>query len=456
MSRRLIRWFTRRLGGDRFAGSVLDKVFPTHWSFLLGEIILYSFVVLIGTGVYLTLFFNASGEKVPYQGSYEPLQGTEVTQAYQSVMDISLEVRGGLLIRQMHHWAALLFVAAILAHLCRVYFTGAFRRPREFNWVIGVTLFVLALAMGFTGYSMPGDLLSGLGLRIAYSIAQSIPLVGTWLTFLVFGGEWPVEGFVTRLYPLHILVIPLLLLGMISAHLAILWRQKHTDFAGQGRTESNIAGERLFPGYAVRSLATFSGVVGVVALLGGLAQINPVWLYGPYDPAAASSGSQPDWYIGFLEGALRLMPPWEIRAFGHTVPNPFFPGVILPGIMFTLLYAVPYLHRRVTGDRAEHHVLDRPRDAPWRTAIGIAAITFYLVLMIAGAQDVFAAELGIAVGRMRLILQVLLIIGPAAAGWLALSACRALRKADDHPARGPVGAVLRRNTEGGFDEVHDQ
>ncbi len=455
MSRRVLRWFTKRLGGNRFANSALDKVFPTHWSFLLGEIILYSFVVLVATGVYLTMFFEASAEKVVYAGSYEPLQGVEVTRSYQSMLDISFDVRAGLLIRQIHHWAALLFIAAILAHLCRVFFTGAFRRPRELNWVVGVTLFVLALAMGFTGYSMPGDLLSGLGLRIAYSIAQSIPLVGTWLTFLVFGGEWPVEGFVTRLYPLHIIVIPLLLIGLISAHLAILWRQKHTDFAGRGRTEDNIAGERLYPGYALRSIGLFSGVVGVLALLGGLVQINPVWLYGPYDPAASSSAAQPDWYIGFLEGALRLMPPLEIRAFGHMVPNPFFPGVVLPGIMFTLLFAVPYLHRRFTGDQAEHHVLDRPRDAPVRTAVGVAAITFYLVLMVAGAQDVFANQFGVAVERLRLILQLTLFAGPLVTGWFALSVCRALLEAEDHPARGPLGSVVRRNTEGGFDKVDE-
>ena len=267
--------------------------------------------------------------------------------AYASSLDISFEVRAGLVMRQMHHWAALIFLAALVVHMCRVFFTGAFRRPREINWIVGVTLFVLSIINGFFGYSLLDDLLSGTGVRVGYSIALSIPVAGEWLAFLFFGGEFPNTEFITRFFVLHVLLLPAAIAGLLGAHLAILWRQKHTQFRGPGRTEDNIEGSHLWPSYAAKSIGLFFIVTGVLAALGGLAQINPVWLYGPYDPAqasAATAGSQPDWYVGWLDGALRIMPGWEIRAFGHTIANPFFPGAVLPGH-----HLRPALHLAVAG-----------------------------------------------------------------------------------------------------------
>ncbi|MEZ5256677.1 MAG: cytochrome b [Ilumatobacteraceae bacterium] len=350
-------------------------------------------------------------------------------------------------IRQIHHWAALLFVASIVLHMMRVFFTGAFRKPREINWVLGCTLLLLGLAMGFTGYSLPDDSLSGTGLRIADSVVLSIPVAGEWVSSLLFGGSWPSTIIVSRLFPIHVFVLPLALLGLIGGHLALVWRQKHTQFDGPGRTEDNVVGERVWPGFAMKSIGMLSLTAGTLAALGGFAQINPIWLYGPYDPAASSADAQPDWYIGWLEGALRLMPPLEIRAFGYTVPNPFFPGVLLPGLMFGALYGVPWIERRFTQDHRVHHLLDRPRDAPVRTAIGVAALSVVGVLLLAGAQDVIADTLSVPLATVRRLLQIGLLLVPAASGWFTFRLARSLARRDD-----PSVVEIRRGDSGGYAE----
>ncbi|MBA3655548.1 MAG: cytochrome b, partial [Actinobacteria bacterium] len=327
---------------------------------MLGEIALYALVVLIATGTFLTFFFEPSGHRVTYDGSYAALHGVRMSEAYRSTVRLSFDVRAGLVIRQMHHWAALVFLAAIVVHLCRVFFTGAFRRPREINWIVGVALLVLALFNGFTGYSMPDDLLSGTGLRIAYSIALSVPFAGSWLAFGVFGGEFPAAAIIPRLFVIHILFIPALIVALLTVHMAILWRQKHTQFASPSGSlsgkhsgqaaEDNVVGSHLWPTYAARSVGLFALVVAVLGALGGLVQINPVWLYGPFQPAAVSTAAQPDWYLGWLLGSLRMMPPWEVHIGGYTlVGNAFFGGFLFPTFVFTALYAVPFIDRRFLG-----------------------------------------------------------------------------------------------------------
>jgi|KBSSwiStaDraftv2_1062776.scaffolds.fasta_scaffold02869_3 ubiquinol-cytochrome c reductase cytochrome b subunit len=415
----------RRLGSAGFVRSALNKVFPDHWSFMIGEIALYSFLVLLATGVYLTFFFEPSSQQISYAGSYIPLRGVSMSRAYESTINLSFDVRAGLVIRQIHHWAALVFIAGIVVHVCRIFFTGAFRRPREINWLVGVGLLTLALAEGFAGYSLPDDLLSGTGLRIAYSIAESIPVVGTWVAWGVWGGEFPGAIFLQRLYVVHILIVPGLLLALIGAHMAILWHQKHTQFPGPGRTEDNVVGTRLVPGYATSSIGFLLITVGVLALLGGLAQINPVWSYGPYEPMAVSSLAQPDWYIGFLEGSLRLFPPWEYRGLGHNVPPVLWPGVVLPGLMFTLLAGYPFLEARLSADRGQHHLLDRPRDHPTRTAVGVMALTFYLVLFVAGADDVVALSAQLSINAVVWALRIGLLVLPPAAFFATRALCRA-------------------------------
>jgi ubiquinol-cytochrome c reductase cytochrome b subunit len=423
LATKLERWVDDRLGTASFVRHALVKVFPDHWSFMLGEVALYALVVLIGTGTFLTFFFQPSAHEVTYHGSYAPLDGLRMSEAYRSTVHLSFDVRAGLVIRQMHHWAALIFLAAIVVHLCRIFFTGAFRRPREINWIVGVALLVLGLFNGFTGYSMPDDLLSGTGLRIAYSIALSVPFVGAWLAFLVFGGEFPAEAIIPRLFVIHILFIPALIIGLLTVHMAILWRQKHTQFPGPGRRDDNVVGSHLWPTYAARSLGLLALVVAVTAALGGLAQINPVWLYGPFKPAAVSTAAQPDWYLGWTEGALRVFPAIRLHVFGFRVPEVFFPGVMLPGVTFAALFLWPFLEARVTGDRAPHHLLDRPRDRRGRTALGVGALTFYVVLFLAGGQDIYAQRLGVSIDPVVWTLRVALLVLPVAFGALAWKLC---------------------------------
>ena len=450
------KYVDQRLGSNKFLGRNLGKVFPDHWSFMLGEIALYSFIVVLLTGTFLTLFYDPSMVEVVYNGAYVPLKGVEMSQAYASTLDISFEVRGGLLIRQMHHWSALIFVAAIAVHMFRVFFTGAFRKPREFNWLVGVGLTALALGAGFTGYSLPDDLLSGTGLQIIRGILQSIPLVGTWAAFLVFGGEFPGTEIIPRLYAAHILLIPGLLLGLISAHLMMVWTQKHTQFPGPGRTNNNVVGYPLLPVYMAKAGGFFFIVFGIIALIGGLVTVNPIWIFGPYMPDQVSAGTQPDWYIGWLDGALRLMPNWESVIAGFTISwNVLIPSVVIPGILFTALAFYPFLEAWATGDKREHNLLERPRNAPVRTSIGVVAIVFYGILWIGGGNDIIATTFNLSFNALSWTLRILLIVAPPIAFVVTKRICLGLQRKDrDKLLHGYESGRVLRLPHGEFIEVH--
>ncbi len=451
-----LRYIDDRLGSAGFLRRAMNKVFPDHWSFMLGEIALYSFIILLLTGTYISLFYDASIQKVIYGGSYVPLRGVPMTKAFESTLRLSFDVRGGLVIRQIHHWAALVFVASISVHLMRVFFTGAFRKPREINWLVGVTLLVLGILEGFAGYSLPDDLLSGTGLRIAFSIVESIPVVGTWVGFLLFGSNFPGESFIPRLFVIHILLVPGIILGLITAHMGILWHQKHTDFPGPGKTENTVVGSRMFPTYAAKGGGFFFLVFAVLAGLGGVAQINPVWLYGPYDAANVSAGSQPDWYIGWLDGALRLMPNAETNLFGHTLSwNLFVPTVVMPGLIFTLLALYPFLEPLWTKDRGYHNLLQRPRDNPTRTGIGAMALTFYLILFIAGGNDIIAHIFSLSINVLTWTFRVTLFVGPPFAFWVAKRWAMGLQRREaDIEHHGIETGIIRQLPSGEYVEVH--
>ncbi|MGY4856804.1 cytochrome bc1 complex cytochrome b subunit [Cryobacterium sp. AP23] len=407
------------------------KIFPDHWSFLLGEVALYSFVIILLSGSFLTFFFQASMAEVHYDGSYVPLKGVEMSVAMASSLDISFDVRGGLLMRQVHHWAALLFVASIGLHMLRIYFTGAFRKPRELNWVIGFVLFILAMAEGFTGYSLPDDLLSGNGLRIIDGMVKGIPVVGTWISFLLFGGEFPGTDIVGRLYSLHILLLPAIIVALIALHLLFVVVHKHTQYPGAGRTNNNVVGYPVLPVYAAKAGGFFFIVFGVVMLLASFFTINPIWNYGPYDPSPVSAGTQPDWYIGFADGALRLIPPgleWVI--FGHTYSFNILIPLVGLGLFIGVVLSYPFLEAWVTGDKREHHVLDRPRNAPTRTAIGAAGVTFYAGLWAAASSDIIATHFKLTMEGVIHTLQAIVILGPFIAYFITKRVCLALMKKD--------------------------
>ena len=433
----------------------LNKVFPDHWSFMMGEIALYSFIILLLTGTYLSFFFDPSMQDTVYHGRYVPMQGLTMSRAYASTLDITFDVRGGLIIRQIHHWAALLFLAAMIIHMFRVFFTGAFRKPRELNWLIGLGLITLGIVEGFAGYSLPDDLLSGTGLRIADAIMLSIPVIGTWVSFLVFGGPFPGHVIIERFYIAHVLLIPAILAALIGAHLVLVVRQKHTQFPGHGRTEDTVSGERVFPLYAAKAGGFFFIVAGITAALGGLAQINPVWLFGPYEPRAVSSGSQPDWYMMFLDGSTRLFPSWEIRLFHHTLPALFWPTVVLPGILFTLAGAYPFIEAKMTKDKAFHNLLQRPRDVPVRTSLGAMAIAFYLVLFLSGGNDLIAKAFDISLNAMTWGGRILLLVLPPIAYVVTYRICLGLQRHDREVLEhGMETGIIQVLPHGEFIEVH--
>ncbi|MCZ4491434.1 MAG: ubiquinol-cytochrome c reductase cytochrome b subunit [Conexibacter sp.] len=445
-----IDFVDQRLGASTAVRKALRYLFPDHWSFMLGEVALYSFLILVATGIFLALFYEPSLQTTVYHGSYAPLRGAEVSRAYDSTVNLSFDVPGGLLMRQTHHWAAHLFLVSIVLHLMRVFFTGAFRRPREFNYMIGVTMLGLGLLEGFLGYSLPDDLLSGMGLAIAYSVAMSIPLVGGPLAVLLWGGEFPGAAVLqTRLEIAHVFVLPAVLATLIAVHLVMVMRQHHSQFPGPGRTERNVVGSPLWPGYALRSLSLLAAVAGLLVLLGGLVQINPVWEWGPFEPYLGSNGAQPDWYLGWLIGALRLMPNFEPTVGGATlVPNPFFGGLLFPTVVFATLYAWPWLEERVRRDRARHELLDRPRDNPTRTAIGAAFLTWVVLVFVAGSADRVLLSIGFSyAGQIRLF-RVLVFVAPVLVYLVTKRICRELRDRELHPVRTFTGEVVQRAPDG--------
>jgi ubiquinol-cytochrome c reductase cytochrome b subunit len=439
------------------ARSGLRKVFPDHWSFLLGEIALFCFVILLATGTFLTFFYVPSSTPVTYDGGYVPLQGREVSAAFDSVLTLSFEVRAGLLMRQIHHWAALVFVAIVVLHLSRVFFTGAFRRPREINWLVGFTLLVLVMLEGFTGYSLPDDLLSGTGARIAYSAALSIPFIGPWAASLLFGGEFPTAALISRFFVIHVLFIPGLIIGAISVHLVFVVIHKHTQYRGGRARETNVIGQAFWPTQAFVSTGLFFLTAAFLALIGGLFQVNPIWAYGPFDATVVSSPAQPDWYLGWLDGALRIFPPIEPTILGVTIPSPFIPGVVVPGVIFTLVAIWPFLEARLTRDDREHHILDNVGDHPIRTATGVAILTLFGTLTLAGGNDVLAFYLSSGVETLTQVFRVLTLVLPVVAWIVTYGVCRArlsrLQASGGESHRG--GTALRRTADGGFEEVEN-
>ncbi|HLK96068.1 MAG TPA: ubiquinol-cytochrome c reductase cytochrome b subunit [Nocardioidaceae bacterium] len=449
-------WVDDRVGLATLVKKNLRKVFPDHWSFLLGEIALYSFIILLLSGTFLAIFFKPSMAEIVYLGSYDRLYGVEMSEAYASTLDISFDIRGGLLMRQVHHWSAHLFLASMLVHMLRVFFTGAYRKPREINWLVGLALLQLGIIEGFAGYSLPDDLLSGTGVRIAEGLMRSIPVVGTYVSFFVFGGEFPGDDFIPRIYIAHVLLVPGILLALITLHMLLLVYHKHTQWPGPGRTNNNVVGYPLLPVYAAKAGGFFFIVFGVTVLMSAVFQINAVWNFGPYDPSQVTAGSQPDWYMGWLDGALRIMPAWEFSVLGQTFSmNVFLPGVALMGLLFGILAVYPFVEQWVTGDRRVHHLLERPRNAPTRTAFGVAGMTAYGLLWISGGNDIIAVEFGLDFYWITRILRVFIFLGPVIAFIVTRRICIGLQRKDaELVLHGWETGIITRSPDGKYSERH--
>ena len=452
----LANWADERLGLGGVVKKNIRKVFPDHWSFMLGEVALWSFVVLLLTGVFLTFWFVPSMGHVTYEGSYPQLRGVGMSEAMASTLNISFDVRGGLLMRQMHHWAAMIFVASMMVHMMRVAFTGAYRKPRELNWVIGCLLLFLGTIEGFTGYSLPDDLLSGTGIRAADGFMKASPVIGTYMSFFLFGGEFPGESIIPRLYTIHVLLIPGLLLALVAAHMLLLVYHKHTQWAGPGRTEENVVGYPMPPVYMAKAGGFFFMVFGVIALMGGLMSINPVWKFGPYDPTKVTAGAQPDWYMGWPDGLLRIIPGWESYWFGFTWSwNVMLPILVAPIVALLILIALPFVEQWITGDKREHHLLQRPRNAPTRTAVFVGLMTFYGIAWAAGGNDILAVRFHLSINQITYIFRVLIFVGPIIAFIVTRRWCISLQRHDNEKLlHGYETGIIMRSPGGEYTERH--
>jgi len=431
------------------------RAVPTHWSSMFAEVALFSLVIVFVTGIFLTFFFDPSNTVVKYDGAYVPLSGIDMSRALDSTLHISFEVRGGLLVRQAHHWSTLLLLAAIGMHLLTMFFTGAFRKPRQLNWIVVFGVFVLSLVGGWTGYALPDDMLSGSGLRIVQGVVLGIPVVGTWLSFLVFGGEFP-GTIIANFYPLHAIIVPLALIALVGVYVLLVVAQKPPQFAAPGRDDDNVVGVPLLPTYAVRSGGLFFIVFAVVTIISATTTINPIWNYGPASPGDASAGSQPDWYMGFLDGALRLVPPgWEVVLFGRTLSIAILAPLAVIGLFLALVAVYPFVEAWITGDKREHHILDRPRNAPVRTAIGVAGVLFYATLWGAASSDLIATHFRVSVESVIHFYQAMLVLGPVVGFTVAHRVALGLQRKDrELVLHGVESGRIVRLPGGEYIEVH--
>ncbi len=309
-------------------------------------------------------------------------------------------------------------------------------------------MLILGIVNGFLGYSLPDDLVSGTGIRIAYSIIESIPLVGSYIAFFLFGGNYPGSGLIIpRFFIIHVLILPLIIIGLLGAHLGLLVRQKHTQFGGNGRTEHNVVGSPMFPTFIAKTTGFLFIITAVIFLLGGFAQINPIWQFGQYEPYQISYAVQPDWYMGWLDGALRIMPSWEWVGWGHTLPlEVFLPAVIFPGLIFTIFFVWPFFETRHTKDLAYHNLLDRPRDRPKRTAAGASMVTLMFMVFFASSTDVMANFLQVPLNSVLWFFRVAVVAGPVIAYFVAYKICNEMRSAEGIGKRKRAQIVFRSPT----------
>ncbi|GAA1360484.1 cytochrome bc1 complex cytochrome b subunit [Brevibacterium luteolum] len=445
-----------RVGASKMVREFGRKIFPSHWSFMLGEVALYTFIILVLTGTFLTFWFKPAMGHAIYEGPYVPLQGVEMSEAFESTLAISFEVRGGLFIRQMHHWAALLFMVAVSVHALRIFFTGAYRRPREINWMVGIALIALGMGAGFTGYSLPDDVLSGNGLRIIDGLLKSIPLVGTYVSFFLFGGEFPGTDIISRLYTLHIMVVPALIIAFIAIHLMFVVIHKHTQWPGAGHTNRNVVGEPVLPTFAAKGGGFFFMIFALLGFISGIFSINAVWAYGPYDPSPVSAGTQPDWYIGWMDGYLRILPGWlEFYIFGLPFSLNINTALLAALVLFGAMAIWPFFEAWLTKDYREHHVLDRPRNNPTRTAVGVAAVVWYAVLWAAASGDLMAVFFHMSLNDMIYIFRIMFFLGPILGFIITKRVCLGLQRKDrEIVLHGFESGEIIRLPHGEFQERH--
>ncbi|EMA63896.1 cytochrome b [Halorubrum lipolyticum] len=444
-------WLDSRLDLDD-GSDFLGKAFPAEDSFLLGEVALFCFGILVATGTFLAFFYEPSTTAVEYGGSVAQYQGEELPAAFTSVLYLTYDVPFGMFLRRMHHWAAHLFVASIALHMLRVFFTGAYRNPREPNWLVGTALAGLAMFAAYTGYSLPYDEFASTAVGIGYNVAASVPIVGDPLASVVFGGQFPTSATIPRLFFLHVFLIPAAIAGLIAVHMAILVRQKHTEAQRDGDVaaanasgnpagadggiagatgdpegtdggapqidrddDSVVIGLPAFPNQTAVSAVVFFLTMAVLSLLAGLLPVHNIAEYGPNDPASTPSLVMPDWFLMWGYGFLKLTPSWlSFDVLGVHVSSEFVGGLLLPSLVFVAVAVWPFVDRAEEPEHFTRNYLDRP----FPTAVGIVGVTLVMVASIAGMDVIVAGIFGTSTAALRPYLIGALVLVPAAAGTL--------------------------------------
>jgi cytochrome b-561 len=376
----VFKWIDERLELRKFKEKFLSKTFPTHPTFLLGETALFSFITLIITGIFLGFLYEPSTKMVSLFGAMVPA-------AYASVVRIDL-LPMGMIIRRVHHWSAMIMIAAIIAHLLRVYFTASYRNPREMNWLVGLSLWGTAMVAAFTGYLLPYSQFSVTATSIAYYMAKSMPWVGEWISRLLFAGDFPSDGTVPRFFFMHVMLIPTALISLIGLHMLILVKQKHTEPPSNRKRKEAQGGKRLigipiWPEQTVISLSFFLFLLFVVVAMATYIPLNPIEKYGP--PTPGTPVMRPDWYFLVVYGFLKLVPgDLSFTILGGKITPETIGGVIFPAANFIAYALVPFFDR----SKEPQYYMANPLHRPFMTSLGIGAIVFLCMMVVAGYIDV--------------------------------------------------------------------
>jgi len=376
----VFKWFDERLELRKFKEKFLSKTFPTHPTFLLGETALFSFITLVVTGIFLGFLYEPSTTMVSLFGAMVPA-------AYASVVRLDL-LPMGLIIRRIHHWSAMIMIAAILAHLLRIYFTASYRKPREINWLVGLSLWGMAMVAAFTGYLLPYSQFSVTATSIAYYMAKSVPWVGEWISRFLFAGDFPSDGTVPRFFFMHVMLIPAVLVGLIGLHMLILIKQKHTEpQSNRNRSESQggrrLIGIPIWPEQTVISLSFYLFLLFVVVMMATYIPLNPIETYGP--PSPGTPVMRPDWYFLVVYGFLKLVPGnISFSILGGKITPETIGGVIFPAFTFVVYALIPF----IDGSKEPQHYMENPLHRPFMTSLGIGGIVFLCMMVVAGYIDV--------------------------------------------------------------------
>ncbi|MDL2344919.1 cytochrome bc complex cytochrome b subunit [Deinococcus sp. MIMF12] len=424
------QWLDDRLHISRLNDKFLRKAFPVHHSFFLGEITLFSLIILILTGILLALSYEPSNSMVV--NSFDP--GTAdapnlVPAAYHSALKINAAPFGDML-RRIHHWTANIMVAAAVIHMMRVYFTGAFKKPREINWWIGMLLLIFSALTAVTGYVLPYDNYAYNTLKVIYSIAASIPWVGEWVAQAAFAGKFPGDGVIPRVYGYHIMLLPGILLALTGAHMLLMIKQKHTQPQYAKRVAyKKIVGVPLMTQQTPIMLMLTLLFAGIIVLFSAFIPVHPVEYFGPPSTTPIDN-IKPDWYLLWVFGVLAIIPGIEFDFLGGNINSEFIGAILLPTLAIGAMFAVPMLDR----SRENLYYAENPTNHPVRLGIGVAFMMLLAVWSVAGYKPELISSGILSTENANTVLWIATFLIPALSYFFVqavVRGIRSLREADE-------------------------